>query len=100
MSNDTASSIVGQVVAQDPSRARGLANNQDENQTLLFTENDVIYVSITVQKPSITVGDATTGQPRADTLVNLVDRAFASQAPVFNLQIRLGPAVAIVAYIC
>jgi hypothetical protein len=93
MSRDTASSIVGQVVAQDPSRARGVGNNQDENQTLLFAENDVIYVSITVQKPSITVGEATTGQPRADTLVNLVDRAFASQAPVFNLQIRLASPV-------
>lgn len=97
MSGDTARTIVSQVVAQDPSRARGVDNTQDARQTLMFVENDVIYVSITVQKPSITVGDATTGQPRADTLVNLVDRAFASQAPVFNLQIRLGPAVAIVA---
>ena len=102
MTHDTASSIVGQVVAQDPSRARGVGNNQDENQTLLFAENDVIYVSITVQKPSITVGTnppagTPAGQPGNDTLVNLVDRAFASQAPVFNLQIRLGPAVAIVA---
>ena len=97
MSRETASSIVGQVVAQDPSRARGVGNNQDENQTLLFAENDVIYVSITVQKPSITVGDATTGQPSADTLVNLVDRAFASQAPVFNLQIRLSEAITPVA---
>jgi len=96
MTPETASSIVGQVVAQDPSRARGVDNTQDARQTLLFAEHDVIYVSITVQKPSITVGpvgNTPAGRPGANTLVNLVDRAFAEQAPVFNLQIELSAAL-------
>lgn len=69
LSDENATGIARQVISQDPSRASGQDNNEltpDLHQGLLFAENDVIYVSVTLQEPSITgqtIGGPATQMP-------------------------------------
>jgi len=116
-----AKSIAAQVLSQDPSRAAGRDNNALQNehhQALLFAPGDVVYVQITVDAPTVSVGqnpanvaspgsDAT-NLPNPSTLPqqstgnslnaegapgalpnNLVGAAYPTVAPTFALQITL-----------
>jgi hypothetical protein len=87
--NHTASRIVQQIIAQDPSRSRGKGNNQDQDEGVIFASGDVIFVQITVDAPSLTVGESTTGGPVAYTLTNLVGSAFPTPSPVITLRVVL-----------
>jgi hypothetical protein len=56
--------IVKEVVGQDPSRARDQDNNQPNpgvKQNLKFYAGDVIFVSVRVKAPTVLLGSATTG---------------------------------------
>jgi hypothetical protein len=66
ISDTDAEGIVRQVISQDPSRAAGQDNNQltpDVHQGLLFAADDVIYVSVTLNEPSISQGSPSTPGP-------------------------------------
>ena len=91
LSADVASAIVGQIAAQDPSRTRQHGNNQDQAQGVIFAAGDVVFVRITVEKPSITVGPtgAATGAPGDNTNTNLVGSAFPTERPFVTLQVTL-----------
>ena len=116
-----AKSIAAQVLSQDPSRASGQDNTADQNdnhQALLFAAGDVVYVQITVDAPTVSVGQnaanvaspGTDGQnlPSPSTLPsqstgnslnsegaagasanNLVGALYPATAPTFALQITL-----------
>lgn len=62
--NSTAlTSIVNQVIGQDANRAKGQDNNAilpGVRQKLLFAAGDIVYMSITVQYPTITLSNAST----------------------------------------
>ena len=76
-----AASIANQVISQDPSRARGQDNNQAQNdvhQTLIFAPGDIVYVQVTIDAPTLTVGQRgnvtpsasdTTARPPASTVL-------------------------------
>jgi hypothetical protein len=83
--------IVKQVIGQDASRATDEDNSKynPENHGLLrFYPNDVIYVSIQLMSPEVTVGS---GQQVSDTtLTQLYSNATGDK--VYALKITLGPA--------
>ena len=121
VSAQVAKSIAAQVLSQDPSRAGNRDNNALQNehhQALLFAPGDVVYVQVTVEAPTVSVGqnvghvaspgsDAT-NRPNASTLPtqstgnsatsegapgalpnNLRGAAYPTVAPTFALQITL-----------
>ena len=56
-------SIVNQVIGQDANRAKGQDNNAilpGVRQKLLFAAGDIVYMSITVQYPTITLSNSST----------------------------------------
>jgi len=106
LSPEVATTIVRQIQAQDPSRTRGLGNNQDQAQAVVFAANDTIFVQITVEEPSLSVGNQTTGgqntsgAPGAGTAANtnLVGSAYPAENPFVTLQVTLGAPVLLPAF--
>jgi hypothetical protein len=101
LSPEVVSSIVGQIQAQDPSRTRGLDNNQDKREAVIFAPGDIVFVQITVEEPSLTVGPVgggeaagvnKSGAPGSSTLTNLVGSAYPAEKPFVTLQITLAAA--------
>ena len=89
-----ATTIVKQVISQDPSRATGQDNNAlvpDVHQGLLFASGDVVYMQVTIKQPSITSGSssAAPGAGSANNLPATSASAFPSGGAVFTLKITL-----------
>lgn len=62
LSDAEARTIVREVLRQDPARMTGADNSQlptDVHQGLIFAVGDVVYVSVTIRTPSVTLGGAT-----------------------------------------
>ena len=97
LSDANATTIVRQVISQDPSRATGQDNNEltpDVHQGLLFAAGDVIYLQVTIHQPSISTassgaapvaGGGSTGNLPAGS-----SAAFPSSGAQFTLKITLG----------
>jgi len=94
LSDANATTIVRQVISQDPSRATGQDNNQlvpDVHQGLLFAAGDVVYLQVTIHQPSISSGSSS-GAPGAGSTTNLPSAsasAFPSSGAQFTLKITL-----------
>jgi hypothetical protein len=59
LSDAEARTIVREVLRQDPARMTGADNSQlptDLHRGLIFAQGDVVYVSVTIQRPSVTLG--------------------------------------------
>jgi hypothetical protein len=85
-STDSLANIVKQVLGQDASRAMTQDNNElspNVHQMLRFYEGDVIYVSITLKQPGVTVsaGYANAGAPVASSVTE----------QKYDVKITLGP---------
>jgi hypothetical protein len=95
LSDANASTIVRQVISQDPSRATGQDNNQlvpDVHQGLLFAAGDVVYMQVTIHQPSISSGSTSSGAPGAGSANNLPSSsaaAFPASGAQFTLKITL-----------
>jgi len=91
LSDADATTIVRQVISQDPNRALGQDNNAlapEVHQALEFVGGDTIYLTIVVQAPSISL--SATGAPTGSEAVNLTTAgAYPVSAPSFTLQITL-----------
>ena len=100
LTNDQATNIVRSVLSQDPNRAVNAPNRQfnalngQHHVPLIFRVNDVIYVSVTVQAPTVTTLGAT-GAPSNSAAGNLVGIAanaasnYPASRPNFAFQITL-----------
>jgi hypothetical protein len=92
LSDAEASTIAQQVISQDPSRARGRDNNQltpNVHQGLLFAAEDVIYMQVTIQEPTIIQGvDNETGDNIASTQMPAGNK-FPATGAQFALRITL-----------
>jgi len=89
-----ATTIVKQVISQDPSRATGQDNNAlvpDVHQGLLFASGDIVYMQVTIKQPSITSGSssAAPGAGSSNNLPSGSGSAFPSGGAVFTLKITL-----------
>lgn len=77
LTNAQATNIVRAVLSQDPNRAVNVPNrrynaaNGQHHVPLIFRSDDVVYVSVTVQAPTVTTLDAT-GAPSNSATGNLV----------------------------
>ena len=85
-STDSLANIVKQVLGQDATRAMTQDNNElspNVHQVLRFYEGDVIYVSITLKQPGVTVsaGYANAGAPVASSVTE----------QKYDIKITLGP---------
>jgi hypothetical protein len=85
-STDSLANIVKQVLGQDATRAMTQDNNElspNVHQVLRFYEGDVIYVSITLKQPGVTVsaGYANAGAPVASSVTE----------QKYDVKITLGP---------
>jgi hypothetical protein len=100
LTNDQATNIVRSVLSQDPNRAVNAPNRQfnalngQHHVPLIFRTNDVVYVSVTVQAPTVTTLGAS-GAPSNSAAGNLVGIAanaasnYPASRPNFAFQITL-----------
>jgi hypothetical protein len=100
LTNAQATNIVRSVLSQDPNRAVNAPNRQfnalngQHHVPLIFRTNDVVYVSVTVQAPTVTTLDAS-GAPSNSAAGNLVGIAanaasnYPASRPNFAFQITL-----------
>jgi hypothetical protein len=103
LTNDQATTIVDSVLSQDPNRATNVANRQihpitlENHVPLRFIRDDVVYVSVTVQAPTVTT-TGTGGAPDntnagSANLVGVAANAasnYPTTAPTIAFQITLG----------
>ena len=103
LSNEVATSIVRAVLSQDPNRGVNVPNRQYNSAggvnhvPLIFVAGDVIYVSITVQAPSVTTtgsgGAFDSANAGKTNLVGIAANAasnYPSTSPTIAFQITLG----------
>jgi hypothetical protein len=87
-SDATLANVVRQVLGQDPNRAINADNSQrtvDKHMVLRFYEGDIIFVSITLQAPTVNIGGSYAG-PLTGT--GIAGRFNADKK--YNVKIRLG----------
>ncbi len=94
---DTLANIVKQVIGQDASRAMDKDNNEiapEVHQMLRFEEGDTIFVSITLDAPTVSVTDAAQlGAPATSKYDKDLSTA-GIQKEKYDIKITLGPRLA------